>query len=103
MVMRINNGVRSNAMRAKEVIDSMGVELSGVIINGLRRRDQKTYDYKGGKYGYGGYTYGGSYGSSYGKNYSGAGTTPAESAFPASSQPPMPNMLDAKSSSRTRT
>jgi capsular exopolysaccharide synthesis family protein len=57
MVMRITNGVRSNSVRAKEVVDSMGVPLSGVIINGLRRRDQKTYDYKGGKYGYGGYTY----------------------------------------------
>jgi len=64
LVMRITNGVRSNSMRAKEVIDSMGVGLSGIVINGLRRRDQKIYDYKGGKYGYGGYSYGG-YGNSY--------------------------------------
>ena len=96
MVMRINNGVRSNSVRAKEVVDSMGVELSGVIINGLRRRDQKTYDYKGGKYGYGGYTYGAGYGSSYGKNYSGTASAPA-SAAPSTMQPPVPNLLDAKS------
>ncbi|WP_075084292.1 polysaccharide biosynthesis tyrosine autokinase [Mariniblastus fucicola] len=100
MVMRITNGVRSNSVRAKEVIDSMGVELSGVIINGLRRRDQKTYDYKGGKYGYGGYTYGGGYGSSYGKNYSGNAPTPA--ANTPSHQPPIPNLVDAKSSSKSR-
>ena len=96
MVMRINNGVRSNSVRAKEVVDSMGVELSGVIINGLRRRDQKTYDYKGGKYGYAGYTFGAGYGSSYGKNYSGTASAPA-SAVPSTMQPPVPNLLDAKS------
>ena len=101
MVMRINNGVRSNSVRAKEVVDSMGVELSGVIINGLRRRDQKTYDYKGGKYGYGGYTYGAGYGSSYGKNYSGTASAPA-SAAPSAMQPPVPNLLDTKST-RSRT
>ena len=95
MVMRINNGVRSNSIRAKEVIDSMGVPLSGVIINGLRRRDQKTYDYKGGKYGYGGYTYGAGYGSSYGKNYT--GTANASTPAPAT-QPPTPNLLEAKAS-----
>ena len=73
MVMRITNGVRSNSQRAQEIIESMGAEISGVIINGLRRRDQKTYDYKGGKYGYGGYSYGSSYG--YGKNYTSRSAT----------------------------
>ena len=68
MVMRITNGVRANSLRAKEVVDSMGVDVSGVIINGLRRRDQKVYDYKGGRYGYGGANYG-----SYGNNYAGKG------------------------------
>ena len=100
MVMRITNGVRSNSVRAKEVIDSMGVELSGVIINGLRRRDHKTYDYKGGKYGYGGYSYGGGYGSGYGKNYSGTASAPAAST--SSHQPPVPNLLDAKSTKARR-
>ena len=91
MVMRITNGVRSNSARAKEVLSSMNVELSGIVINGLRRRDQKSYDYTGGKYGYGGYTYGGgSYGGNYGKNYS-------EPTPPANSSAPAPNLLQAKS------
>ena len=57
MVMRIRNGVRSNSIRAKEIINSMHIELGGVIINGLRRRDQKNYEYSG-QYGYGSYSYG---------------------------------------------
>ena len=57
MVMRIRNGVRSNSIRAKEIINSMNIELGGVIINGLRRRDQKNYEYSG-QYGYGTYSYG---------------------------------------------
>ena len=57
MVMRIRNGVRTNSLRSKEIIDSMGIELGGVIINGLRRRDQKNYEYSG-QYGYGTYSYG---------------------------------------------
>ena len=56
MVMRIRNGVRTSATRAKEMIDSMGIEMGGIIINGLRRKDQKTYEYSG-QYGYGGYKY----------------------------------------------
>ncbi|MFK7769258.1 MAG: polysaccharide biosynthesis tyrosine autokinase [Mariniblastus sp.] len=57
LVMRIRNGVRTSALRAKEIIDSMGIELGGVVINGLRRRDQKTYEYSG-QYGYGTNQYG---------------------------------------------
>jgi capsular exopolysaccharide synthesis family protein len=57
MVMRIRNGVRTNAMQAKEIIDSMGIELGGVVINGLRRRDGKKYAYSG-QYGYGTNSYG---------------------------------------------
>ena len=57
MVMRIRKGIRTNSVRAKEIIDSMGIELGGVVINGLRRRDQKTYAYSG-QYGYGANTYG---------------------------------------------
>ena len=57
MVMRIRKGIRTNSLRAKEIIDSMGIELGGVVINGLRRRDQKTYAYSG-QYGYGTSTYG---------------------------------------------
>ena len=57
MVMRIRKGIRTSSLRAKEIIDSMGIELGGVVINGLRRRDQKTYAYSG-QYGYGSGTYG---------------------------------------------
>jgi len=57
MVMRIRKGVRTSSVRAKEIIDSMGIELGGIIINGLRRGDQKTYAYSG-QYGYGTNTYG---------------------------------------------
>ncbi len=68
LVMRIRNGVRSNAKRAKDILDSVGVQLGGVIVNGLRRKDQKTYEYGGGRYGYGGY---GGYGRrSYGQSAS---------------------------------
>ena len=52
MVIRIKNGVRTNAIRAKEILDSLNVNLAGVIVNGLRRKDQKTYNY-GGRSGYG--------------------------------------------------
>ena len=85
MVMRIRNGVRTNAMRAKEIIDSMGIQLGGVIINGLRRRDQKTYEYTG-KYGYGGGTYGGGYGNNYAKNGS-AAVPPANGVSPKLPKP----------------
>ena len=47
----------SLAVVAKEMIDAMGIEMGGIIINGLRRRDQKTYNYSG-QYGYGSYKYG---------------------------------------------
>jgi capsular exopolysaccharide synthesis family protein len=58
LVIRIRNGVRSNSLEAKEIIDSMGIELGGVVVNGLRRRDQKGYNYGAGQYGYGRYKYG---------------------------------------------
>jgi capsular exopolysaccharide synthesis family protein len=60
LVMRIRKGARTNAVEAGKIIDSMGGGLAGVVINGLRRQDQKYYNY-GGRYGYqyGGYkTYG---------------------------------------------
>ena len=60
LVMRIRKGARTNAQEARKVIAAMGGGLSGVVINGLRRQDQKSYNY-GGRYGYqyGGYkTYG---------------------------------------------
>lgn len=56
LVMRIRNGVRTDSVRAKEIIDSTGVTLGGVVINGLRRKDQKTYNYSG-QYGYKTYGY----------------------------------------------
>ena len=60
LVMRIRKGARTNAVEARKILASMGGGLAGVVINGLRRQDQKTYNY-GGRYGYqyGGYkTYG---------------------------------------------
>ena len=60
LVMRIRKGARTNAQEARKVISSMGSGLAGVVVNGLRRQDQKSYNY-GGRYGYqyGGYkTYG---------------------------------------------
>ncbi len=60
LVMRIRKGARTNAQEARKIISAMGGSLSGVVINGLRRQDQKSYNY-GGRYGYqyGGYkTYG---------------------------------------------
>ncbi len=57
MVMRIRNGVRTNSLRAKEVINTMGIQLCGVIINGVRRKDERTYAYSN-QYGYGTYGYG---------------------------------------------
>jgi len=60
LVMRIRKGARTNAQEAKKIIAGMGGKLAGVVINGLRRQDQKSYNY-GGRYGYqyGGYkTYG---------------------------------------------
>ena len=60
LVMRIRKGARTNAQEARKIIAAMGGKLAGVVINGLRRQDQKSYNY-GGRYGYqyGGYkTYG---------------------------------------------
>ncbi len=57
LVMRIRNGCRTNSLQAKEVIDSIGVELGGIVVNGLRRRDQKAYNYSN-SYGYSKYNYG---------------------------------------------
>ena len=60
LVMRIRKGARTNAQEAQKILASMGGGLTGVVINGLRRQDQKYYNY-GGRYGYqyGGYkTYG---------------------------------------------
>lgn len=60
LVMRIRKGSRTNAVEAGKIIASMGGGLAGVVINGLRRQDQKYYNYSG-RYGYqyGGYkTYG---------------------------------------------
>ena len=60
LVMRIRKGARTNAQEARKILDTLGGDLAGVVINGLRRQDQKYYNY-GGRYGYqyGGYkTYG---------------------------------------------
>ena len=56
LVMRIRKGARTNAIEARKIIAAMGGSIAGVVINGLRRQDQKSYNY-GGRYGYqyGGY------------------------------------------------
>ena len=84
MVMRIRNGVRTSSARAKEIIDSMGIELGGVVINGLRRRDQKTYEYSG-QYGYGTYQY---------------GKSPSGKAAPISTAAPAPKGRTGRPSTR---
>ncbi|MEL7498290.1 MAG: polysaccharide biosynthesis tyrosine autokinase [Planctomycetota bacterium] len=56
LVMKIRNGVRTDSYRAKEILDSTGVELGGIVINGLKRSDQKSYTYSG-QYGYKTYGY----------------------------------------------
>ncbi len=58
LVLRIRNGVKLNAQRSKRVLDSVGANLAGVVINGLRRKDEGFY---GDSYGYR------NYGSSYGQ------------------------------------
>lgn len=56
LVLRIRNGVRTDSVRAKETLDTTGVKLGGIIINRLRRKDQKSYSYSG-QYGYKTYGY----------------------------------------------
>lgn len=62
LVMRIRNGVRTNAREARKILDGVNASLAGVVVNGLKKKDRKTYNY-GGRYGYGGY---GGYGKGYG-------------------------------------
>lgn len=73
VVLRIRNGVKINAQRAKDVLDSMKVGIAGVIVNGLRRQDSKSYNYNyGGRYGYNSV-----YGSNYGNSRATYGAAPA--------------------------
>ena len=58
MPMRIRNGVQVNAQQAVEALAMVGTQVSGVIINGLSKKESKGYNYGGyGAYGgYGGYS-----------------------------------------------
>jgi succinoglycan biosynthesis transport protein ExoP len=45
LVMRIRNGVRDASRTAREILDSVGIDLAGVVINGLNRHEFKTFQY----------------------------------------------------------
>ena len=53
MPMRIRNGVQVNAQRAIEALSTVGANVQGIIVNGLRKKEAG-YNY-GGYGGYGGY------------------------------------------------
>ena len=53
MPMRIRNGIQVNAQRAVESLAMVGTQISGIIINGLTKKESKGYNYGG--YGYGVY------------------------------------------------
>lgn len=60
--MRIRNGVQVNAQRAIEALNTVGANVKGIVVNGLRKKDSG-YNYGGyGGYGYGNKAYG-NYGS----------------------------------------
>jgi capsular exopolysaccharide synthesis family protein len=67
LVMRLTRNARSASKRAREVLDSIGANVLGVIINGVGQGDRYGYGY--GRYGYGKYSYGYQYGSGYGYGY----------------------------------
>lgn len=76
MPMRIRNGVQVNAQRAVESLAMVGTQVSGVIINGLSKKESKGYNY-GGYGAYGGY---GSYSQTRTAKTAGTGATVGESA-----------------------
>ena len=92
LVMRIRKGARTNAQEARKIVASMGGGLAGVVINGLRRQDQKSYNY-GGRYGY---QYGGY------KTYGEAPAAPARSAGDTTVRF-KPHSRDLKAGQSTRT
>ena len=49
LVMRIRNGVREASLQAREIIDSVGIDLGGVILNGLKKNEQKAFQYSVGR------------------------------------------------------
>ena len=93
LVMRIRKGARTNALEARKIIAAMGGSIAGVVINGLRRQDQKSYNY-GGRYGY---QYGGY--KAYGE------APPAPTGSPAGStvsfKPHSRNLKSGQSTTRT--
>ena len=64
MAFRISKRSRHDCVRSTELLSSLGVNVLGVVVNGINKKDRYGYDY--GRYG-GSYRYGGGYGSnSYG-------------------------------------
>ena len=71
LVLRINKRSRANAMRATQILNDLGAETLGIVVNGIGGGRGKGYGYGGyggyggyrdsryGGYGYGGYGYGG--------------------------------------------
>jgi capsular exopolysaccharide synthesis family protein len=59
LVMRITKHVRPNALRAKQVLDGLGANVLGVVVNGVEVRAGYGHDggYRRYGYGYGGYGY----------------------------------------------
>ena len=72
LTIRIVKNGRPQALRAREMLGSLGAEVLGVAINGLDRDPNYGYGYGDRKYGYGygaGYGYGYAYGYGYGYGY----------------------------------
>lgn len=57
LVMRITKHVRPNALRAKQVLDALGANVLGVVVNGVEVRAGYGHDGDYRRYGYGGYGY----------------------------------------------
>ena len=72
--MRIRNGVQVNAQRAIEALNTVGANVKGIVVNGLRKKDAG-YNYSG----YGGYGYG-SYGHKPYGNYGNYKAAPTPSS-----------------------
>jgi Mrp family chromosome partitioning ATPase len=70
LAIRVNKNARPDAVRAKEILYTLGVPVLGVVVNGI--------DIRLGNYGYGHYHYGYSNGHHNGESYYANGRTHAE-------------------------
>ena len=70
LVMRLTKSARKAGKRAREVLDSLGANVIGVVVNGVGRGAGYGYGYGYGRYRYGsGYGYGSGSGDGYGYGY----------------------------------